>query len=149
MCTGGKQYDGHKLEELIRHDLKLGLRIRIVTADRGYDDTANHFFLKLSHLWPAIRLNGYRLGKKDSNKQPWEEMVKTAEYYQGLAQRGRIESKFGEAKTRHGLRRRCHVGLRAFSVQAKLTVMAMNLKRMVHLLGGQAMHPGRLARMAV
>lgn len=149
VCTGGKQYDGHKMEELIRHDLKLGLGIRIVTADRGYDDTANHFFLKLLKLWSAIRLNDYRLGKRDPNKQPWEELIKTAEYYQGLAQRGRIESKFGEAKTRHGLRRCCHVGLRAFSVQAKLTVLAMNLKRMVHLLDARAMQPGRPSRIAV
>jgi len=149
VCTGGKQYDGHKMEGLIRHDLKLGLPIRIVTADRGYDDTTNHFFLKSSKLRSAIRLNDNRLEKKDPNKQPWQELVKTAEYYQGLAQRGRIESKFGEAKTRHGLRRCCHVGLRAFSVQAKLTVLAMNLKRMVRLLRGQVMHEGRPAWVAV
>jgi len=110
VCTGGKRYDGHELEGLIRHDLKLGLPIRIVTADRGYDDTANHYFLRTKKIKSAIRLNDYRLAKKDANKEPWLEQVQSLEYQAGLAQRGRIEAKFGEAKTGHGLRRCRHVG---------------------------------------
>jgi hypothetical protein len=133
VCTGGKRYDGHELEGLIRHDLKLGLPIKIVTADRAYDDTANHLFLKMKKIKSAIRLNDYRLEKKDDNKEPWVELVQTPEYRAGLAKRGRIEPKFGEAKTEHGLRRCRHVGLRSFALQAKLTVLAMNLKRLVQL----------------
>jgi hypothetical protein len=136
VCTGGKRHDGHELEALINHDLGLGLPIKIVTADRAYDDTENHLYLKLKKIKSAIRLNDYRLEKKDDNKDPWVEMVASAEYHQGLAQRGRIEGKFGEAKTQHGLRRCQRIGLRPFAFQANLTVFAMNLKRLVQLLHG-------------
>jgi len=133
VCTGGKRYDGHELEGLVKHDLALRLPIRIVAADRGYDDSANHFFLTTKKLTSAIRLNGYRLEKQDNNKEPWLAMVQTQEYWAGLAQRGRIEGKFGEAKNQHGLGRCRHVGMRSFALQAKLTVLTMNLKRLVRL----------------
>jgi IS5 family transposase len=146
VCTGGKRYDGHELARLIKHDVKLGLPIRIVTADRGYDDIANHGFLEETKLKSAIRLNDYRLKKKDRNKGPWERLVQTAENHAGLAQRGRIEAKFGEAKTKHGLRRCRHVGLRSFDFQAKVTVLVMNLKRMVRLICGTQFYQASAAR---
>lgn len=146
VCTGGKRYDGHEMAKLIKHDLKLGLPIKIVTADRGYDDIANHGFLADEKLKSAIRLNDYRLDKKDANKEPWKKLVQTAEYHAGLAQRGWIEPKFGEGKTKHGLRRCRHVGLKAFNFQARLTVLAMNLKRMVRLICGTRFYQGSLAR---
>jgi IS5 family transposase len=149
VCTGGKRYDGHEMARLIKHDVKLGLPIRIVTADRGYDDIENHGFLEEAKLKSAIRLNEYRLKKKDRNKDPWERLVRTAEYHAGLAQRGRIEAKFGEAKTKHGLRRCRHVGLRSFDFQAKVTVLVMNLKRMVRLLCGTRFYQGSAAKAAV
>ena len=144
-CTGGKRYDGHELEGLIRHDLKLGLPIKIVTADRGYDDTANHYFLKQKKLTSAIRLNRYRLEKKDDNKEPWKAQVQNRGYWAGLKERGRIEAKFGEAKTKHGLKRCRHVGLKSFNVQAKLTAIIMNLKRLVQLLFGTRFYQGLTA----
>lgn len=148
VCTGGKRYDGHELARLIKHDVKLGLPIRIVTADRGYDDIENHGFLEDAKLKSAIRLNDRRLKKKDRNKDPWLRLVQTAEYHAGLAQRGRIEAKFGEAKTKHGLRRCRHVGLRSFDFQAKVTVLVMNVKRMVQLLCGTRFYQGGAAKAA-
>jgi transposase, IS5 family len=145
VCTGGKRHDGHELESLIDHDLSLGLPIRIVTADRAYDDTANHLFLRLKKIKSAIRLNNYRLEKKDAHKEPWLKLVQSPEYQAGLAQRGRIEAKFGEGKAHHGLGRCQHVGLKSFARQAKLTVLAMNLKRLVLLLNGKRFYQGSSA----
>jgi transposase, IS5 family len=133
VCTRGARNDGQELQGLIKHDLKLGVPIKVVTADRAYDDSDNHCFLGEKKVKSAIRLQDYRLEKKDDNKEPWVKMVQSPEYQDGLEKRRLIEPKFGEAKTEHGLRRCTHVGLRAFARQAKLTVLAMNLKRLVQL----------------
>ena len=45
VATPGNAYDGHQLPELVNRDLELGLPIDTVTADRGYDDGNNHYFL--------------------------------------------------------------------------------------------------------
>lgn len=93
--TAGNVYDGHQLPELIAHDLKLGLPISIVTADKGYDDGENHYFLQNKKIHSAICLNDYRTEeKKDGNKQPWIELRRTPEYRLGLKARGRIEAKY-------------------------------------------------------
>lgn len=133
VCTGGARNDGQELQGLIKHDLKLGVPIKVVTADRAYDDSDNHYFLQTKKVISAIHLQDYRLDKKDDHKDPWIKMVQSAEYQSGLTTRRLIEPKFGEAKTEHGLRRCNHIGLRAFARQAKLTVLAMNLKRLVQL----------------
>jgi hypothetical protein len=147
-CTKGKRHDGHELEALINHDLTLGLPIRIVTADRAYDDGENHLYLKAKKINSAIRLNKYRTEKKDDNKEPWVEMAASAEYQEGLAERGRIEGKFGEGKTQHGLGRCQSIGLASFARQAKLTVLAMNLKRLVQLVYGTRFYQGTTAPIA-
>lgn len=134
--TSGKDYDGHQLPRLIEHDLGLGLPISIVTADRAYDDGNNHYFLELQHLHSAIRLNDYRTDPANAHRDIWLALKQAPEHRAGLRQRGRIEAKFGEAKTRHGLRRCRFVGMMAFRAQSYLTAIAMNLKRMVLLLHG-------------
>ncbi len=57
-------------------------------------------------------------------------------YREGLKERYKVERKFGEAKTGHGLRRCRYLGLVKYFVQVILTAMALNLKRMVKLLTG-------------
>jgi len=47
-----------------------------------------------------------------------------------------VERKFGEGKQGHGLGRCRYVGHTKFTVQALLTAIALNLKRMVKLLVG-------------
>ena len=47
-----------------------------------------------------------------------------------------MERKFGEGKQGHGLGRCRYVGEIKFAIQALLTAMALNLKRMVKLLTG-------------
>ena len=58
-----------------------------------------------------------------------------------------IERKFGEAKTNHGLRRCRYVGRARYAIQAYLTAIVLNLKRMVKLLTGVSFK-GRARAMA-
>jgi IS5 family transposase len=54
----------------------------------------------------------------------------------GEAERYKIERKFGEAKRWHGFGRCRYVGLLCYGIQAHLTALVLNLKRMVTLLTG-------------
>jgi IS5 family transposase len=134
VVTPGNAYDGHKLPELVNRDLELGLPIDTVAADRGYDDGNNHYFLKKKGLHSAIHLKTYRTQKKDENKEVWVQLKSTSEYKQGLRERYKVERKFGEGKQGHGLGRCRYVGQTKYAIQALLTAIALNLKRMVKLL---------------
>ena len=136
IVTAGNAHDGRQLPELLRRDQAQGIPVCIVTADRAYDDGHNHFLLQSKGLHSAIRLNDYRTQKKDPNKQIWLELKSSAEYQAGLQERYKIERKFGEAKQSHGLRRCRYVGLLRYGLQAVLTAIVLNLKRMVKLLTG-------------
>ena len=154
----GHSYDGHFLPSLIESDPSQGLNIDICTADRGYDDTDNHFLLQTKGIRSAIHLNHYRTQKKDSNrrcgeaaKQVWFDLKAQPWYKPSLDQRYQIErksemrrSRFGEAKQYHGLPKGCrHLGIWRYAIQAHLTAIALNwlhhvfdLKRLVRLLTG-------------
>ena len=136
ITTPGNAFDGHFLQPLIEADLQKQVPMKIVAADRGYDDSGNHYWLERTGIQSAICLNDYRTQKKDSNKEIWQEMKANPMYLAGLKERYKIERKFGEGKQQHGLGRcRCR-GLDRYEIQALLTAMALNLKRMVKLLYG-------------
>lgn len=134
--TPGNAYDGHQLSALLEQDLEKGIPIDIVTADRAYDNGDNHYLLETLGIHSAIILNRYRTRKKDPNKQKWLALKETEEYQRGKRERYKIERKFGEAKPCHGLGRCRYVGIEGFMVQAYMTTLALNLKRMVKLLTG-------------
>ncbi len=134
--TAGGAYDGHHFVSLVEQDRQQGLPVEAYTADKGYDDGHNHFYLEVHGLHSAIRLKKTRTHKKDANKDIWLALEQSEAYQQGLKQRYKIERKFGEAKQGHGLGRCRYVGMLGFAVQAFLTAMALNLKRMVKLLFG-------------
>lgn len=134
--TAGNAPDGKQLPELATHDLALGLPMETMSADRAYDDGDNHEFLQVNGLYSAIRLNDYRTRKKDKNKELWLALQETPQYQMGQKVRFTIERKFGEAKQNHGLARCRYLGLLRYALQATLTAMALNLKRMVKLLTG-------------
>ena len=71
-------------------------------------------------------------------------MKASQEYQEGLKERYKIEQKNGEGKCRHGLGKCRYVGLAKYALQAYMTAMVMNLKRMVLLLCGVSLH-GRKA----
>jgi IS5 family transposase len=134
--TSGNAYDGHQLPTLLSKDLAQGLPVHIVSADRGYDDSDNHWLLWSKGICSAICLNDYRTKKKDPNKAIWLDLQQTAQYQEGLKERYKIERKFGEAKREHGLGRCRYVGLLRYAIQSFLTAIALNLKRLVLLLTG-------------
>jgi len=73
-ASAGNGYDGHYLPSLIESDLSQRLNIDMCTADRGYDDTDDHFFLQTRGIRSAFHLNRYRTHKRDPNKQVWLEL---------------------------------------------------------------------------
>ena len=136
IVTSGEAYDGHLLLELLERDVAQGVPLDTVAADRGYDDGNNHYLLRSKGLHSAIHLKDIRTKKKDSNKQIWFQLMATPEYRLGSKERYKIERKFSEGKQGHGLGRCRHLGKAKFAIQALLTAIVLNLKRMVKLLTG-------------
>lgn len=132
----GNEYDGRWLPYLVERDLKKGIEVGTVAADRGYDDGENHYFLEQKGINSAIRLKGFRTEKKDPKKEGWIKLKESKEYQEGLRERYRIERKFGEMKKWHGFGRCRYIGLARHAIQLFLTSIAVNLKRMVKLLTG-------------
>jgi len=136
VVTGANAPDGKQFPELVRKDGELGLAVEIYSADRGYDDGENHYLLETLGMRSAIHLNRYRTEKKDRNKEIWVEMKESEAYKAGQRERYKVERKYGEAKEYHGLRRCRYLGWMRYAIQAYLTAIVLNLKRMVKLLTG-------------
>ncbi len=134
--TPGQVYDGHHFCSLVDRDLAIKLPAETYAADRGYDDGNNHYYLEHNNLNSAICLKDNRINKKDSSKEIWEKLIQTEAYKKGQEERYKIERKFGEAKQGHGLGRCRYVGLTGFGVQAYMTAIVLNLKRIVKLQTG-------------
>jgi len=134
--TSGEVYDGHHFCSLVDQDRALDIPAETYTADRGYDDGNNHFYLQHLNLQSAICLKDIRTKKKDANKEVWLELIQSQPYQDGRKERYKIERKFGEAKQGHGLGRCRYLGLLRFGIQMFFTAMVLNLKRMVKLLTG-------------
>lgn len=136
ITTPGHAHDVQFLQPLIEADLQKQVPVGIVSDDRGYDDSRNHYWLEKTGIQSAICLNIYRTHKKDANKEVWLEMQAHPGYQAGLKERYKIERKFGEGKQGHVWGRCRYRGLERYKVQALLTAIALNLKRMVKLLYG-------------
>jgi len=136
VVTGGNGPDGKQFPKLVQKDSELQLPVEIYSADRGYDDGENHFLLEGRGLHSAIRLNRYRTEKKDRNQEVWRALKDSPAYRAGQKERYKVERKYGEAKENHGLRRCRYVGWLRYALQAYLTAIVLNLKRMVRVLTG-------------
>ena len=136
VVIGGNAYDGHQFGALVERDRQQGVMADTYAGDRGYDDGENHYLLEHLGLKSAIKLNDYRTKKKDKNKQVWIDLLASPEYQAGQRERYRIERKCGEAKVYLGLRRCRYTGWLRYAIQAYLTAIALNLKRVVKLLTG-------------
>jgi len=77
------------------------------------------------------------------------ELERTPEYAAGLQERYKIERKFGESKRWHGFGRCRYLGLLRYGIQAFLTMLALNLKRIVQLLTGVYFRPPSRKRVRV
>jgi len=129
--TAGAAYDGHQLPELVRRDRAQGIGAQVYAGDRAYDDGENHFFLEQQGLRSALKLHSYRTQKRDLNKGGWVALAQDPDYRAGLQERYKVEQKFGEAKAFHGLGRCRYLGLARYRLQAYLTALVINLKRLV------------------
>lgn len=138
VITPANAADGKQFLRLVERDREQGLPVATYAADRGYDDGENHFTLESEGLHSAIRLKDSRTHRKDGHEDVWLQLQATAEYQEGQAERYKIERKFGEAKAHHGLGRCRSVGWFRYAIQAYMTVIALNLKRMVRVLTGAA-----------
>ena len=134
--TGGSAADNKQFPKLLAHDEALGVNAHIYTGDRAYDDTDVHYRLWESDKFSAFSLNAHRTNKKDDTKEVWQRVVNSPQYEAGLGERYKVERKFGEAKRWHGFGRCRYLGLVRYGIQAHLTALALNLKRIVYLLTG-------------
>jgi IS5 family transposase len=146
IVTGGNAHDGHQFAALVARDREQGLPAETYAADRGYDDTENHYLLEHLGVKSAIKLNAYRTKKKDKNKKVWIDLLASPEYQAGQQERYKIERKYGEGKVYHGWRRCRYLGRARYAIQANLTAIVLNLKRMVKLLTGVPFRGTALAR---
>lgn len=129
-------YDGHKFQKLVEKDLKQGIEIETIAADKGYDDGENHYYLEKKRINSAIRLKKSRTQKQDTHKVGWFKLMESQAYQEGLKQRYQIERKFGEARKWHGFIRCRYTGYLRHGIQSYFTFMVLNLKRLVKLLTG-------------
>ena len=134
--TSGRAADNRQFPRLLAHDEAMGVAADTYTGDMAYDDTDLHYRLEQLGKHSALRLHAYRTQKKDGNKEVWRVLQATPEYQAGLAERYKIERKFGESKLWHRLGRCRYLGLWRYGIQAYLTALILNLKRIVVLLTG-------------
>ena len=132
----GSAADNRQFPHLLEHDEANGVAADTYSGDMGYDDGDLHFRLAQVGKHSALRLHAYRIQKKDANTEVWQALRATPEYAAGLKERYKIERKFGEGKLWHRLGRCRYLGLVRYGIQAYLTAMVLNLKRIVFLLTG-------------
>jgi IS5 family transposase len=141
--TGGSASDGRQFARLLEHDEELGVRADIYSGDKAYDDTDLHYRLWQLGKHSALRLNAYRTTAGSTvNQAYWQRVKDSPEYQAGLAERYKVERKFGEAKLWHRFGRCRYLGLLRYGIQAHLTALVLNLKRIVTMLTGVRFRAG-------
>lgn len=132
--TPGNAADNEQFLKLLAHDEQIEVGAQIYAADKAYDDTELHYALWDGQKYSALHLNDYRTQKKDDNKEIWVALLATPEYQRGREERYKVERKFGEAKRWHRFGRCRYLGVQRYGIQAFLTTIALNVKRIVYLL---------------
>lgn len=135
VITDGAAYDGHYLRPLINKDLKKGINLEAVVADRGYDDGDLVCFLEEKDILPAIS------HRKTRTQTKWQDLRAKPLYQEALKKRPQIERLFGEAKKHHGLGQCRYLTKQRTAIQAYFTFMAINLKRMIKQLDFSSSSP--------
>ena len=135
-ATPGNRADNKAAPCLFAQDQAQGLDIAGYGGDKAYDDTDLFVRLDAMGLRGFFHLRNSRTQKKDANKQIWLALEADPEYQAACALRYRVEQPFGPAKQKHGFGRCRYLGLTRYHLQAVLTFLVSNLKRMVKLLTG-------------
>lgn len=132
----GHSADNKAFPALLEHDRALGLSTDTYGGDKAYDDTDLFERIEQLGLHVGIKLRHTRTTKKDANKQRWLDLQATPQYQEATRIRGRVEQPFGQAKDKHGFEHARYLGLLSYGLQAYLTFMVVNAKRMVKRLTG-------------
>lgn len=135
-ATLGNRADNKEAPGLFAQDQAQGLDLAGYGGDKAYDDTDLFVRLEEMGMRGFFHLRSSRTQKQDANKGVWLTLEVDPEYQAARAQRYRVEQPFGPAKQKHGLGRCRYVGLSRYRLQAVLTFLVSNLKRMVKLLTG-------------
>ena len=146
--TRGSAADNKAFPAVREHDRDLGLPVRAYGGDKAYDDTDIYARLEEEGLESAIVLRRQRTQKKDRNKEGWLQLEADPTYQWRRGQRYRVEQPFGDVKRWHGFGRCRYLGLDRYRVQALLTFMVRNCKRVVKLLTGVTFRPQAKGRRA-
>ncbi len=147
--TAGSAPDNKQLPELLAHDAEVGVTAEIYAGDKAYDDTDLHFRLWALGKHSALTLNDYRTSASNEHRAAWQRLKDSPEYQAGRAERHKVERKFGEAKRWHGFGRCRYLGLLRCGLQAQLTALVLNLKRIVTLLWGVRLRPTHHTRLSL
>jgi IS5 family transposase len=137
----GNSADNKAFPALRAHDRALDLPTRAYGGDKAYDDTDIYERLAAEGLDTAITLKRQRTTKKDANKERWLQLQADPIYQARRKQRYRVEQPFGIAKRGHGFERCRYLGLARYRLQALLTFMVVNAKRITKLLTGVTFRP--------
>ena len=136
VATPGNSADNKAFPAVRERDRSLKLPTRGYAGDKAFDDTDIYARLEEEGLLSFITLKSQRTSKKDPNKERWEKRIADPEYQAAVKQRYRVEQPFGIAKRWHGFEHCRYLGLARYRLQALLTFMVVNAKRMIKLLTG-------------
>ena len=136
VATPGNSADNKAFPAVRERDRSLKLPTRGYAGDKAFDDTDIYARLEEEGLLSFISLKSQRTSKKDPNKERWEKRIADPEYQAAVKQRYRVEQPFGIAKRWHGFEHCRYLGLARYRLQALLTFMVVNAKRMIKLLTG-------------
>jgi transposase, IS5 family len=139
--TGGSAPDNKQVPQLLAHDTEVGVTAEIYAGDKAYDDTDLHCRLWALGKHSGLTLNDYRTAASNAHRAAWQRLKDSPAYQAGRAERYKVERKFGEAKRWHGFGRCRYLGLLRYGLQAHLTALVLNLKRIVLLLTGVRLRP--------
>lgn len=135
-ATTAKRNDGQEFISLVKKDRRVGVvkdqsttptNNTEYSADKGYDQGDNHYYLEEHKLFNAIILT------KTRKQEKWVTMQSSPNYQKLIKLRKQIECKFGEEKLHHKFSRCRYIGLKKYKIQAYLTATVVNLKRILLL----------------
>ena len=139
--TSGNGSDNKAFVPLREHERTLDLPTKAYGGDKAYDDTDIFERLQQEGLDIAIALRQQRTATKSATSQRWADLQADLQYLQALKQRFRVEQPFGIVKRWHGFEHCRYLGLARYRLQAILTFLVHNLKRIVKLLTGVTFRP--------
>lgn len=135
-ATTAKRNDGQEFISLVKKDKRVGVvkdqsttptNNTEYSADKGYDQGDNHYYLEEHKLFNAIILT------KTRKQEKWRLIQSSPNYQKLIKLRKQIENKFGEEKLHHRFGRCRYLGLKRYKIQAYMTAMAVNVKRILLL----------------